>query len=223
MKRQAGVFLAMLAAAAGVWAQDAGRKLTFTLDRPGPPSLQYTISVAADGAGTYALRPADGTAAPAESKAIRVKPEMVKKLFAAVPMVEGGRCETHSKSIAQTGAKVLRFTGPGRVAECTYNYSDDDRVNEATDAFEGIAETMQFGERLRAKLRFDRLGLDTELDGLRGAVTEGRALEVGNIAPVLQTIVGDDRVMDRARRKAERLLDGVGQGQTAAGLGSSER
>ncbi|HLI77245.1 MAG TPA: hypothetical protein VKV02_09895, partial [Acidobacteriaceae bacterium] len=104
-----------------------------------------------------------------------------------------------------------------------YNYSDDDRVNDATTAFEAVAETLQYGDRLAAKLRFDRLGLDTEVDGLQAAVTEGRALEVGNIAPILQTISDDERVMDRVRRKAARLLQGAGMGQMAAGADSSAR
>ena len=147
----------------------------------------------------------------------------MKKLFAAVPMVEGGRCETHNKSIAKTGVKTLRYVGSGTVAQCVYNYSDDDRVNDATGVFEAIAQTMQYGDRLATKLRFDRLGLDAELDGLQSAVSEGRALEVGNIAPLLQTISQDERVMDRVRRKAERLLQSAGPAQTAAGADSSER
>ncbi len=133
-------------------------------------------------------------------------------------MVEGGRCETHNKNIAKTGVKVMRYSGAGREAQCTFNFSDDDRVNEAATAFEGLAETLQFGDRLRTKLRFDRLGLDGELDALQTAVTEGRASELGNIAPVLQSIVEEERVMDRVRRKAERLLGEVAPAQAAEGV-----
>ena len=219
--------LVLLAAfSSGASAQGAARRLDFSLEREGPATLQYAITVEEDGTGVYTqgvLADANGLQPAREPQHIHVGVAVVKKLFAAVPMVEGGRCETHSKGIAKTGVKKLQYSFAGREAQCTYNYSDDDRVNEATDAFEGIAETMQIGERLRAKLRFDRLGLDTELDGLQGAVTEGRALEVENIAPVLQTIAGDERVMDRARRKAERLLEVAGPSQTTAGVGSRLR
>ena len=63
---------------------------------------------------------------------------------------------------------------------------------------------------------FDRLGLDSELEGLQNEVAGERALDLGNIAPVLQSIIADERVMDRVRRKAERLLKGVAPAQTAA-------
>jgi hypothetical protein len=204
----------------GASAQGGGAALRFTLDRVGPPLSQYTISVGEDGSGVFNPRLASGNAIelqPGEgAKAIRISPPVVKKLFAAVPMVEGGRCETHNKGIAKTGVKVLRYAGGGREAECTYNYSDDERVNEATNTFEAIAETMQYGDRLAAKLRFDRLGLDMELDGLQSAVADGRALEVENIAPVLKSLVEDERVMDRVRRKAEQLLQTAGANQRAS-------
>lgn len=207
--------------------QGEARVLQFSLDRAGPPATQYTIALNEDGAGVYApgataaLVPL--TAVPDGGKALRIEPALVKKLFAAVPMVEGGRCETHNKGIAKTGIKTLHYAGAGRDAQCTYNYSDDDRVNDATSAFEAIAQTVDYGQRLAAKLRFDRLGLDSELDDLQGAVSDGRALEVGNIAPVLKKISEDDRVMDRVRRKALHLLEAVPTDQTAASAGSSAR
>ena len=213
--------------AVGAAAQGGGRTLQFSLNREGPPAVQYTIAVGENGTGVYVghavTGPVEVVAAPGDGKALRVTPAVIKKLFAAVPMVEGGRCETHLKSIAKTGVKTLRYAGPGTPGQCVYNYSDDDRVNDATSTFEAIAQTMEYGDRLASKLRFDRLGLDTELDGLQGAVTDGRALEVGNIAPVLHTISQDERVMDRVRRKAERLLQSAGPTQSAAGADSSDR
>ena len=211
--------------------QHEGTTLQFSLDRVGPPRAQYTVTLNDTGEGTYSPNPVPlgaGEGKPvegeADSRTIHVGAGLVKKLFAAVPMVEGGRCETHNKGIAQTGVKVLRYQGAGRKAECSFNYSDDERVNEAESSFEALAETLRYGDRLRSKLRFDRLGLDNELDQLVSAVGEQRALEVMNIAPVLQAISQDERVMERARRKAAHLLDSAAApAQTAAGVGSSDR
>lgn len=200
-----------------------GASLQFALDRPGPPALQYTLTVEQDGSGTFVTRLTASAGVAVDPKVIHVSSTTLKKLFAAVPMVEGGRCETHTKGIAKTGAKVLRYTAAGREAQCTYNYSDDDRVNDATAAFEGIAETLLFGDRLAAKLRFDRLGLDNELDDLQSAVKEGRALDVENIASVLKKVSEDDRAMDRVRRKAGRLLQDAVVDQPAASEGPSAR
>ena len=83
-------------------------------------------------------------------------------------------------------------------------------MNAAANTFIGLAETLHMGEKLQHDHRFDRLALDSDMDVLESAVNEGRALEVGNIAPVLLSVVADDRVIDRARRKAARLLQGAG-------------
>ena len=217
------VLLAGLVSAAG--AQDAGRNLLFSMDREGPPAIQYSIVVSGSGQGSFANRlVTEIPAAPnaeGDAKAIHIAPGLLKKLFAAVPMVEGGRCETHNKGIAKTGVKTLRYAGAGRTGLCVFNYSDDDRVNDAATAFEAIAETMRYGERLASKLRFDRLGLDTELGMLQSAVSDGRALEVGNIAPVLKSISEDERVMDRVRRKADQLLQAAGPAESAGGDSSA--
>ncbi len=54
--------------------------------------------------------------------------------------------------------------------------------------------------------KHDRLALDEELGLLLDAVKDGRALEVQSIQPVLQEIVEDETVMDRARTRAKKLL-----------------
>ncbi len=200
----------------------AGRILTFTLDRSGAAAVHYSVELdEATGKGMYVGAGAgvpSATGTPAEAgQPIAVPAAVVGKVFAAVPLVKSNRCDAHRKGIAQTGVKTLRLAGAGAAAECSYNYSEDDRVNVATAVFESVAETMQYGERLRAKLRFDRLGLDAEMDGLQAALKDGRALEVANIAPVLQAIENDDRVMERVRRTASRLLETAGLG-SATGI-----
>jgi len=221
------IWIACAAVLLPVFAKGRGhaQTLSFKLDRVGSPPTQYTIHVEeSSGRGMYRAespKPA-GTAeqvAPPAEISLVVGTATLKKLLAAIPLVESGRCETHMKKIAQTGVKVLRYERDGKVSECTYNYSDDERVNTATSQFEAIGETMQYGDRLAAKLRFDRLGLDTEVDGLQSAIAEGRAVDVGNISPVLQAIENDDRVMDRVRRKVARVLVSAGAtpGQTASG------
>ncbi len=230
-----------LLAAACALGEATAQSLSFSLDRPGSPPAQFAIHVdEATGHGRYRgveLAPTPGRGVASEIPGqgvdvpITVGPEILKKLFAAVPTVRSGHCETHNKKVAQTGAKKLRYEASGAVAECTFNYSDEDRLNTATGLFEAIGETMQYGDRLAAKLRFDRLGLDLEMDNLASALADSRALEVGNIAPVLQSIQNDDRVMDRVRRKAAHLLEEAGVPAAAqkpatpdvTGPGSSDR
>jgi uncharacterized protein (UPF0147 family) len=44
------------------------------------------------------------------------------------------------------------------------------------------------------------------MDALVSENAAGRAIEIQNIARTLQSIIDDDRVMERVRRKAARLL-----------------
>ena len=224
--RLAGIGLLLcVAVQAQVPASGPGRMLTFTLDRTGASASHYSVALdESTGKGVYLGTAAAGvssaTGAPAETgQPIAVRAAVVAKVFAAVPLVKSNRCDSHRKGIAQTGVKTLRLVGADATAECSYNYSEDDRVNAATNVFQAIAATMQYGESLRSKLRFDRLGLDAEMDGLQAALKDERALEVGNIAAVLQAIGNDDRVMERVRRKAALLLESAGVVPAAAGPG----
>ena len=231
-----GTWLTIAALCGAAQAQDAkvgpGASLTFTLDRTGAAAAHYSVQLEeATGKGVYrgaaSATSAASPALPAQAGSaglpgaegevpITVSPAVLQKAFAAVPLVRSNRCDSHRKNVAQTGVKTLRLLRDGTTAECSYNYSEDDRVNAATIVFEAVAETMQYGERLRAKLRFDRLGLDAEMEGLETALNDGRALEVGNIAPVLQAVQNDDRVMERVRRKAAHLLETAGVAPAAA-------
>jgi hypothetical protein len=204
-----------------------GNWLSFSLSREGPPLTRYTVRIEqATGHGFYRSDVQTAVPLPGTSGAetpISVDPQLAKKIFAAVPLVKSNRCDAHDKNLAQTGVKVLRYSADATVFECTYNYGLDDRVNTATTVLLALGETMQYGERLASDLRFSRLGLDSDLDALQSALADGRALEPANIAPVLQAILQDDRVMDRVHRKATRILERSGFAGTQALPGISAR
>jgi hypothetical protein len=167
----------------------------------------YSIQLQSNGVGSYwEGQPNFHAEEAVGAQTISVSPEFVRKVMLAVPTVKAGSCETHIKHLAQTGKKTLVFSADGSSASCEFNYSDDEKVNAAVAAFGAIAETMDYGAKLEHTHRFDRLGLDAQLDFLTSEAKEGRAIELQNIAAALRSIVDDERVIDRARRKAARLL-----------------
>ena len=170
-----------------------------------PGQATWRIEVGADGAGTYAE--AGDTAGPTVPirMPIWVSPEVMQKLQAGAAAVDANACETKLKKIAQTGKKTIAFGE----AKCEFNFSDDAALNDASMALQAIAATVQYGARLKREHRFDRLGLSAEMDSLVDAVKNGRAIELGNIAPVLQSLVDDEEVIGVVRRRAKALLDGV--------------
>jgi hypothetical protein len=170
------------------------------------PMPSWIILVQSDGTGLYW----HSTTAKFGEEPIHLSEATWKRVQAGASAVEANRCETRLKNIAKTGVKDVEY-GPGTTPEthfdCTFNYSDDAGLNDAIAALEAMAATMRTGDQMAHQRRFDRLGLDATLDSLLDEFKAGRAIEVENIAPVLQGIVGDDRLMQRVRSKAAHLLE----------------
>ena len=112
-----------------------------------------------------------------------------------------------AKNIADTGTKLLTYTGPDGAGSCTYNYTENKDVQALTDTFEAIAETMDRGRELDHLRRFDRLGLDAAITFLAQEVSEGRALELGTIATSLRSITANPELIQRVRMRASKLLE----------------
>lgn len=211
---------AMFAIPAVAWGQSdtapakdpaARTEMSFDFLWPAQAVPQYKITVADDGTGSYLAHAVPGTTAPG-SQPITVSAANRSRIFAVGEVLTGSRrCESKAKNLAQTGQKTLSMRSGARVAECTFNYSEDKRVQDAVTVFQAIAVTMEEGPKLQQLHRFDRLGLDAELAVLERSVQEGRALEIENIAPVLRSLAEDEAVMQRVRLRASKLLEGAAE------------
>ena len=187
----------------------ARTEMSFDFLWPAQAVPQYKITVADDGNGSYLAHSPAGTAAPGIQQ-ITVSTPTRSRIFAAGEVLTGSqKCESKAKNLAQTGQKTLSLRSRTKVAECTFNYSEDKRIQDAVAVFQAIAVTMEEGPKLQRLHRFDRLGLDAELAVLEKSAQEGRALELGNIAPVLRSLVQDEAVMQRVRLRASKLLEGA--------------
>ena len=192
--------------------------VSFSFGRPGLRVPRYSLQLWEDGAGQYRGEEMPMTVGPADTptspqpfalKNFSVSPATVAKVFALARSLNlfNVPCASTAKNIADTGNKTLTFTGADGVAgSCSYNYSENKDVQALTDILEGIAETMDEGRRLDYLHRYDRLGLDAELESFSREVAEGRALELGTIASTLRSIADDPDVMQRVRTRANALL-----------------
>jgi hypothetical protein len=178
----------------------------FSMKPNDPAAHPWTVKLDASGSGSYT----EASESSPEAMPLTVSAATLERLRKGEHAAKSGRCETRQKNIAKTGEKTIRYEFPDHALACTFNYSDDANLMEAATAFEAVAETMQEGERLEHDQRYDRLGLDAEINTLVTDLREGRAIELGNIAPVLHSLVADEHVIDRVRRKAARLLQDPG-------------
>jgi len=187
-------------------------EVSFKFERavPGVVVPRYLIRVNEDGTGSYH---AEAIVAQSDAQVIDrplvFTPGTVKTVFEGLHAIRSANmaCASKAKNIADTGTKTLAYRDAGAEGSCTYNYSENKAVAQLTAIFQGIEQTLESGRALDFKHRFDRLGLDAEMSSLVSAVEQGSALELGNIAPTLQSIAGDTELMQRVRLRAARLLE----------------
>lgn len=195
-------------------------EVSFQFERAGLPVPKFTIVVHEDGTGSYrgeeapvsggartaALQPAS-PGRPID-RPIKLSSPTVETIFKTARSLDHFNipCASKAKNIADTGKKTLSYLGPDGQGSCLYNYSENKSVTQLTETFQAIAFTMDEGRKLDFLHRYDRLGLYSEMDVLIHEVQEKRALEVGNIAPSLTSIVADEALMEKVRERAAKLL-----------------
>ena len=190
--------------------------IIFSRDWPSAGVPKVTFEVDRNGRGTYigaqalpAVRgAATSPAAQPFSRTFSVSATTADRIFALAQQAGhfNVNCASKAKNIADTGSKTLSYAGPDGAGSCTYNYSEDRAVTELAALLQGIMETMDTGRELDRLHRYDRLGLDDAMASLAQEVSDGRALELGTIAPSLHSIAADTEVMLRVRTRAAALL-----------------
>jgi hypothetical protein len=193
-------------------------EVTFQFERMGVPVPQLTVRVHEDGTGSYQAEqaaktsndwPGRGEDAQHIDRPITLSSSTIAKIFKASRELKyfDFPCASKAKNVADTGKKTLSYAGPDGQGACIYNYSDDKNVTLLTNIFQGIAFTLDEGRSLEHLHRYDRLGLDAEMEMLAREVDQGRALELGTIAPTLSSIADDGAVIQRVRLRAMKMLE----------------
>ena len=195
-------------------------QVSFQFERVGLPVPRYTVEVREDGTGRYQADEAAVGSSQSSSAAqyaggkhidrtITLSPSTVTKIFKLARSLDyfNTACDSKAKNIANTGKKTLTYVGVDGKGSCVYNYSENKNVTALSDTFLAIAFTMDEGRRLEFFHRYDRLGLDAEISTLAHEATEGRALELGTIAPTLESIERDTALIQRVRLQAGKLLE----------------
>jgi hypothetical protein len=192
--------------------------VSFSFERPGLPVPRYSLHIFEGGAGVYrgeempmvvGHSDVQPSPQPFALKNFSVSPATAAKVFALARSLNHFNiaCASKAKNIADTGEKTLSYADTiGVSGSCDYNYSENKDVQTLTDIFQGIAETIDEGRKLDYLHRFDRLGLDAEMESFTREVSDGHAIELQAIADTLRSIAADPDVMQRVRTRANALL-----------------
>lgn len=191
-------------------------QIRFTYENPRLQPQKYVLTVQEDGSGHFRSEvsgPGDGESmsSRAQDRPIHISRELRDAMFAAARKNKlfAFSCEDGGKNIAFQGTKTLEYVGPEGQGSCTYNWSKNAHIDKLTDQFEAIAATLDEGDKLEREYEHGRLSLDSEMEILEQTVHDGRAIEVENIAPILEKLAGDEAVLQRVQRRARTLLQGA--------------
>jgi hypothetical protein len=185
---------------------------TFSLDFPNADPPHYSIAVNADGRAAYESNPVSeaSTGVPYIYR-FTISTENHNKIFNAVKQLKyfNQDFEYRKGKVAFTGNKTLAYKDGDRDFRSSYNWSANNTVQQLTDLFEGIAETMEFGRRLTYYHAHDKLGLDAELKRMQEMAKDHQLAEIQAITPILKSIADDSNVLNISRRRAEAIISSV--------------
>lgn len=188
---------------------------------------EYKLIIHDDGSGSYAgeallpptrYGPAQSSSAAPFQRDLRLAPATTARIFDLAAQLNhfNRSCASKAKNIADTGTKIISYSGPDGSGSCTYNYTEIKELVALTEMIQGITETLDEGRELDRLHRYDRLGLDAAMTFLDQEAAAGRALDLETIGDSLRAIAGDSDVLARVRAKANAMLVQIGAAERNA-------
>jgi hypothetical protein len=169
-----------------------------------------TLTVSANGAAKYSSRNPEKTGDDVDDfqTEVTISPAARDKLFRYAKEANyfDGDFTFRKHVVASTGKKTLSYSDPARHFSTTYDYSENKAIQEITNIFSGISNTIEHGRKLKFLRRFDKLGLEEELKAMENAAESHNLAELQIIQPTLQSIAEDSTVLNIARQRAKKLL-----------------
>ena len=217
----------LLMMAAGLWAQvpkleprtPADKQppvITFEFLFEGAQPPHYALAVEAGGRAAYrsddVVPPSKGDdAAPPYLVNFVVSSANADRIFELAKALNyfQGDFDFHGGRIANMGAKTLTFKDGETTKATTYNYSQNQNLQQITTLLQGIANALEYRRRLERLYRYEKLGLETELKQMEDDVKRNYVFELQVDESILRQIAGDPSVMNISRRRAENMLQKI--------------
>ena len=171
----------------------------------------YSIAIDAAGTATYQSAPdsIERTGAPymvefqVSDRTRRTAFNVTRQLDYFPERTDESITSAQNASIRTLGYHDSQFHN-----QITLSSSSDAEIEELASVFEEISETLEFGRRLAYFHKNDNSSLEPELDRVQTNADRRILREFSNIAPILRSIVSDNRLESAPRHKAEAILNG---------------
>lgn len=192
--------------------------IIFDLNFPGSEPSHFSIAVNANGEAGYQSNGGETDPVTAQSNG---DPNIVRfamseaarnHLFNVARKLNyfAGSYDNTRSNMARTGVKTLIFADPARHNVATYNFSQSRDIQDLTQFFQRLSNTMEYGRRIDHDLRFDKLDLYNQLDRMLLDSNANNLAELQAVVPVLRKVSNDPSIMRVARVDADRLIAKAG-------------
>lgn len=210
--------LGLILCAVAAYAGDPAT-ITFTLDFPTSDPERYSISITAEGHGTYdcsARVSQDSDERETYHADFELSPAGKARVFdlAAQAHFFAGKLDSGNRKLAFTGSKTIAYKDDQHSTSAKYNFSTLPAIQQLTAFFQNLSATLEYGRHLAYSHRYQKLALDDELKRMEEQARNNELGELQAVQPVLQQILDDPSVLNVVRARAERLL---AMGKTAPG------
>jgi hypothetical protein len=188
--------------------------VTFTQAFPRATPAYFSLRIDSAGHAAYESRREEGEPSrPELGEAYHIEFEIsqatARRVFELAQSLDyfQGDWDFKKHRIADTGRKTLIYSDSSRTQQTTYNWSENRDIQELTEIFQGISNTQEAAYELNRLRRYDRLGLNRQLERMEEMAKGGWLKELQVIAPLLEKLATDREIMNIARQRAQRLLE----------------
>ena len=122
-----------------------------------------------------------------------------------------GNFDFKQHKIAFTGTKTLAYHDGTHNGQTTYNWSQNQSIEQLSNLFIAISNTIEAGRKLDYLIHYDKLGLDHQLEAMETQAGSGQMIELQAVLPALQEIASKPTYMHIAQQRARHLLQLAGR------------
>lgn len=109
------------------------------------------------------------------------------------------------RKVANLGHKHITLELASETREADFNYSDLKEMIALTGFFDGLINQQTIAQGLETAAQYERLSIPDRLDQLEQEMKVGRLGDPPSLAPTLDKIIQNERILDYARQHAQQL------------------
>jgi len=200
----ATVFVALLPGVPAFSAQMAPASLTFTKTLKGSSPEYLSLSIDANGTGTYDSHKLDDPSAP---RPIQISAGTTTQIFSLVQSLNYLRSLSLDSrhKVANMGLKTLTYQNSHETNRVQFNYTEDRTAQQLTDILEKISNVEERIAILEYAMKYDHLSLPQYLQQVQEGMNNHYFVETELMVPTLEKISSDPHYLHLAQSLARQI------------------